>query len=308
MSKGFATDQHFSRQDSGNEGLWLEFKGEITPSCRHPCLVLLLTETRDLSEIKEDPLFSEQANQLLYNFLSRVTTKTASAVVGGYSPDSDGCASWQQLFKLRRNTSGVYFTRQVKNHFAHASKLSALAPPLHVFLGVKESLHKIREYSAVAKVTPSGKQLCLETVETTFAAMVMATLHPDYVFIKTKFVGERLPNVNRLEEVSFHYDNSIAPNGAAMETGAAIANDRQRQAELKREQLDKKVGCATCHRLGHDVKDCFITKREEFFKRRPQAQDTFMKKVLAYQKHGKLPASEKACAVTEERTLSSTLG
>eukprot|EP00854_Cymbomonas_tetramitiformis_P003744 gene3744-biopygen3681 len=114
------------------------------------------SEVRTSSEIKEDPLYLEQANQLLYDFLCRVTIKIANAVVRGVSETSDGCAAWQELVKLQRNTSVVYFTRQVKELFAQANQFATLAPPLHSFLGVKESLRRIREYPRIANVTYVG--------------------------------------------------------------------------------------------------------------------------------------------------------
>ncbi|KAK3239398.1 hypothetical protein CYMTET_50675 [Cymbomonas tetramitiformis] len=56
MLKGIPADPLFSGQVSQNEGLWLEFRAKITPSCRHPCLAILSTETCDIDEIQGRPL------------------------------------------------------------------------------------------------------------------------------------------------------------------------------------------------------------------------------------------------------------
>ncbi|KAK3278367.1 hypothetical protein CYMTET_13690 [Cymbomonas tetramitiformis] len=94
------------------------------------------------------PVFSQNrpwylASRPYLSFLMCI--KIANAIVRSHAPTADGCAAWQQLFKLRRSTRVVYFLRQVKNILADANKLSTLAPPLQAFLRAKETLHRIQE-------------------------------------------------------------------------------------------------------------------------------------------------------------------
>ncbi|KAK3235326.1 hypothetical protein CYMTET_54462, partial [Cymbomonas tetramitiformis] len=207
------------------------------------------------------------------------------------------------LVKLRRNTSLPYFITQLETLISQAGQSGTLAPPLQMFLDGKETLQRIREYASVAGVMPSGKSVCLETLECVFTARVLVHLHPDYLFIKTKFVDSSLPTLDYLsDQVSSHYDTILAPRAAATQhanaaidqSAGAIADDRRKQEELKRKQLAKKVPCPQCHRPGHVAKDCFMTnveKREEFCKRAsPAAKAAVLKKVAEYEKHGKLPA------------------
>ncbi|KAK3257576.1 hypothetical protein CYMTET_33345 [Cymbomonas tetramitiformis] len=220
--------------------------------------------------MKADPLYLEQANQLyFYDFLCRVTTGTVNCIVRGFDPTSDVYAAWHALVKLRRNTSVVYFITQVDQLSSPASQLAILAPPLQLFLDGKEILRRIREYTVVTNVMPSGKPLCLEPVETIYTAMALVKLHPDYKLLKTKFMTDALPTSNVLaDHVTSHYDTILAPrvvamhtaNAAESEAAGAIADNRRKQEELKWRRLAVKVPWSVCHRPGHPAKDCFMSK------------------------------------------------
>ncbi|KAK3286346.1 hypothetical protein CYMTET_6095 [Cymbomonas tetramitiformis] len=224
----------------------------------------------------------------------RGSQRTASA---------DGCAAWQQLAKLRRNTNYTYFNCQMKELLSHSAKFSALTPPLHIFLKVKETFTRVREHVSVAPSLVTGDRMCVHTLEAMVVSMILISLHSDYVYVKTKFLGDRLPRLHVLEdEVCAHYDNIIAPSSACREVGAGIADDRRQQNAIKKARLGGKVECSTCHRRDHDTKDCFITNkeaRETFLKRRPDAKEALMQKVQEYEKHGKLPGSDKAGAIAD---------
>eukprot|EP00854_Cymbomonas_tetramitiformis_P034086 gene34086-biopygen11466 len=207
------------------------------------------------------------------------------------------------LVKLRRNTSLPYFITQLETLISQAGQSGTLAPPLQMFLDGKGTLQRIREYASVASVMPSGKSICLETLECIFTARVLVHLHPDYLYIKTKFVDNSLPTLDCLtDQVSSHYDTIVAPHAAATQyanaaidqSAGAIADDRRKQEELKRRQLAKKVPCPQCHRLGHVTQQCFMTnveKRDEFCRKAtPEAKAAILKRVAEYEKHGKLPA------------------
>ncbi|KAK3241402.1 hypothetical protein CYMTET_48830 [Cymbomonas tetramitiformis] len=131
-TKGLPAGQYFSGEDDESEGVWLEWKAKIGRSMRHPSLALLLSEVTPANEIKGDPIYLESANQLFYDFLCRVTTKTANGVVRSFFSTSDGYPAWQGLVKLRRNTTVVYFTAQVHGLFAQAKQFATLTPPFLV--------------------------------------------------------------------------------------------------------------------------------------------------------------------------------
>ncbi|KAK3280740.1 hypothetical protein CYMTET_11436 [Cymbomonas tetramitiformis] len=172
------------------------------------------------------------------------------------------------------------------------------------FLNAQETLSKIRQYATIGHTTHTGEPLCVSTVESIYSALVLGCLHKSYAFIKAKYsgtgTGEKLPFPHELQDyVCSHYDTVISQEYSIVNTGAGIVDDRRRQQESKRTQLQKKVPCATCHRRGHGPKDCFITnevKREEFLKRNPGVKDKVMKRVLEYKQQGKLPAPEQAAA------------
>ncbi|KAK3248188.1 hypothetical protein CYMTET_42342 [Cymbomonas tetramitiformis] len=303
MTKGLSADSHFSGK-SDQEGTWDEFCSRIKPSLRHPSLALLLSASTPLQEVREDKHYLEEANELFYDFLRRVTTGTANAVVRSYEEHSDGHGAWRELAQLRHNTSAVYFITQVDRLLSLPNQLSRLAPPLSTFLESKETIRRIREYSANTRVTPSGKPLCMETVETIFSAMAIVRLHPDYMLVKSKFMSEAMPTVSVLSaQVASHYDTILAPRaGVAQtahalhtqsETAGAIADDRRKQEEGKRKLLAVKVPCPVCHRRGHSAKDCFIKnveKREAFLKKATAtAKAAVLKRVADYEKNGSLP-------------------
>ncbi|KAK3235910.1 hypothetical protein CYMTET_53921 [Cymbomonas tetramitiformis] len=261
MTKGLSADSYFSGKETDQEGIWDEWLAKIKPSLRHPSLALLLSESTPLHMVRGDDSYLEEANQLFYDFLCCVTTGTANAVVRSYEQHSDGHGAWLELSKLRRNTSVVYFITQVDKLLSLTNQLSRLAPPLPTFLESKETLRRVREYSANARVTPSGKPLCMETVETIFSAMAIVRLHPDYMLLKAKFMSETLPTASVLsDQVTSHYDTILAPRAAVAqtahaldtesETAGAIADDRRKQEEAKRQRLAVKVPCPVCHRPG----------------------------------------------------------
>ncbi|KAK3237702.1 hypothetical protein CYMTET_52239 [Cymbomonas tetramitiformis] len=304
MTKGLSADSYFSGKETDQEGIWDEWLAKVKPSLRHPSLALLLSESTPLHMVRGDDLYLEEANHLFYDFLCRVTTGTANAVVRSYEQHSDGHGAWLELSKLRRNTSVVYFITQVDKLLSLPNQLSRLAPPLPTFLESKETLRRVREYSANARVTPSGKPLCMETVETIFSAMAIVRVHPDYMLLKAKFMSETLPTASVLsDQVKSHYDTILAPRAAVAqtahaldtqsETAGAIADDRRKQEEAKRKLLAVKVPCPVCHRRGHPAKDCFIKnieKREAFFKKAsPTTKAAILKRVADYEKHGSLP-------------------
>ncbi|KAK3260638.1 hypothetical protein CYMTET_30413 [Cymbomonas tetramitiformis] len=304
MTKGLSADSYFSGKESDQEGIWDEFCARIKPSLRHPSLALLLSASTPLQEVREDKLYLEEANELFYDFLCRVTTGTANAIVRSYEQHSDGHGAWRELALLRHNTSAVYFITQVDRLLSLPNQLSRLAPPLSTFLESKETLRRIREYSANTRITPSGKPLCMETVETIFSAMAIVRRHPDYMLLKAKFMSETLPTASVLSgQVTSHYDTILAPRaGVAQtahalntqsETAGAIADDRRKQEEGKRKLLAVKVPCPVCHRRGHSAKDCFIKnveKREAFFKKASAtAKAAVLKRVADYKKNGSLP-------------------
>ncbi|KAK3262040.1 hypothetical protein CYMTET_29070 [Cymbomonas tetramitiformis] len=303
MLKGIPTDRYFAGLDSESETPWLEFKARVAPSCRHPSMEILLVETRAIAEIKADPLYSERANRLLYDFLATVTCQTAQGIVRAFESTADGCAAWKQLAKLRRNTNYAYFNRQVKELLSYSAQFSSVSPPLHLFLKVKETFTRLREYVSVAPPLDTGNRMCVDTLEAIVVSVILISLHSDYVYVKTKLQSDKLPRLHVLEdEVCAHYENIISPGVASGEVGAGIAEDRKRQNATKKARLSRKVECSTCHRRGHEAKDCFITNaeaRESFLKRRPDARDSIMKKVQEYEKHGKLPDTDKAAAVTD---------
>ncbi|KAK3264432.1 hypothetical protein CYMTET_26832 [Cymbomonas tetramitiformis] len=309
MTKGLSADSHFSGKETDQEGIWDEWLAKIRPSLRHPSLALLLSESTPLHMVRGDDSYLEEANQLFYDFLCRVTTSTANAIVRSYERYSDGHGAWLELSKLRRNTSVVYFINQVDKLLLLPNQLSSLAPPLPTFLESKETLRRLHEYSVNARVTPSGKPLCMETVETIYSAMAIVRLHPDYMLLKAKFMVESLPTASTLsDQVTSHYDTILAPRAAVTHTAhavhhagdnteseaaGAIADDGRKQEEVKRQQLAVKVPCPVCHRRGHPSKDCFIKnveKREAFFKKAsPTTKAAILKRVADYEKHGSLP-------------------
>eukprot|EP00854_Cymbomonas_tetramitiformis_P034034 gene34034-biopygen5441 len=309
MTKGLSADSHFSGKDTDQEGIWDEWLAKIRPSLRHPSLAPLLSELTPPHMLRGDDSYLEEANQLFYDFHCRDTTGTANAIVRSYEPYSNGHGAWLALSKLRRNTSVVYLINQVDKLFLLTNQLSSLAPPLSTFLESKETLRRIHEYSVNARVTPSGKLMCMETVETMYSAMAIVRLHPDYMLLKAKFMVESLPTVDVLsDQVTSHYDTILAPRAAVThtahavsqvddksesETAGAIAADRRKQEETKRQRLAAKVPCPVCQRCGHPSKDCFIKnveKREAFFKKAsPTTKEAILKRVADYEKHGSLP-------------------
>ncbi|KAK3275253.1 hypothetical protein CYMTET_16611 [Cymbomonas tetramitiformis] len=230
MLKGFPTDQLYSGQEAENDSKWLEFRGKIVPSLRHPALSLLLTDARELENIKKDEKFSLAANQLFHDFLSRVTTRTANAVVRSYSTEADGVSAWRQLIKMRRSTGSAYFVRQVKALLDDTKRFKTLGPPLQSFLNAREVLDRVEEYACTSKFLPGGEMFHVASLEAVFVAMVLNSLNPAYVHIRTMFSGDELPSFQKLNNaVCDHYDNVIATSAAAMETGAGIVEDRREQ-------------------------------------------------------------------------------
>ncbi|KAK3240540.1 hypothetical protein CYMTET_49621 [Cymbomonas tetramitiformis] len=230
MLKGFPTDQLYSGQEAENDSKWLEFRGKIVPSPRHPALSLLLTDARELENIKKDEKFLLAANQLFHDFLSRVTTRTANAVVRSYSTEADGVSAWRKLIKMRRSTGSAYFVRQVKALLDDTKRFMTLAPPLQGFLKAREVLDRVEEYACTSKFLPGGEVFHVASLEAVFVAMVLNSLNPAYVHIRTMFSGDELPSFQKLNDaVCDHYDNVIATSAAAMETGAGIVEDRREQ-------------------------------------------------------------------------------
>ncbi|KAK3270667.1 hypothetical protein CYMTET_20947 [Cymbomonas tetramitiformis] len=301
MLKGFKSDQLYSGQDAENDSKWLEFRGKIVPCLRHRALALFLSDARDLEDIKKDEKFSVAANQLFHDFLSSVNTKTANAVVRTYSTEADGVSAWRQLIKMRRSTGSAYFVRQVKALLDDTKRFATLAPPLQGFLNAREVLDRVEEYACTSKFLPGGEKFHVASLEAVFVAMVLNSLNPAYVFVRTMYSGDELPSFQKLNDaVCDHYGNVIATSAAATETGAGIVEDRRKQEEQKRAALLKKVPCPVCHMTGHSSKECFVThedKREEHLKKNPKRRDAIMKRVQDCQKHGKL--HNRAAAVTE---------
>ncbi|KAK3278119.1 hypothetical protein CYMTET_13926 [Cymbomonas tetramitiformis] len=290
MTKGLSADSHFSGKDTDQEGIWDEWLAKIRPSLRHPSLALLLSESTPLHVLRGDESYLEEANQLFYDFLCRVTTRTANAVVRSFEPYSDGHGAWLALSKLRRNTSVVYFINQVDKLLLLPNRLSNLSPPLSAFLEAKETLRRIHEYSVNTRVTPSGKPLCMETVEAMYTAMAIVRLHPDYMLLKAKFMVEALPTADVLaDQVTAHYDTILAPRDAVTHTAHAVNHT----GDNSESEAAGKVPCSICHRRGHPSTDCFIKnveKREAFFeKASPSTKAAILKKVADYERHGKLP-------------------
>ncbi|KAK3245636.1 hypothetical protein CYMTET_24243 [Cymbomonas tetramitiformis] len=230
MLKGFKSDQLYSGQDAENDSKWLEFRGKIVPCLRHRALALLLSDARDLEDIKKDEQFSVAANQLFHDFLSAVTSKTANAVVQTYSAEADGVLAWRQLNKMRRSTGSAYFVGQVKTLLDDTKRFATLAPPLPGFLNARQVLDRVEEYACTSKFLPNGEKFHVASLEAVFVAMVLNSLNPAYVHIRTMFSGDELPSFQKLNDaVCDHYDNVIATSAAAMETGAGIVEDRREQ-------------------------------------------------------------------------------
>ncbi|KAK3273790.1 hypothetical protein CYMTET_17989 [Cymbomonas tetramitiformis] len=301
MLKSFKSDQLYSGQDAENDAKWLEFRGKIVPCLRHRALALLLSDARDLEDIKEDEHFSEAANQLFHDFLSAVTSKTANAVVQTYSEEANGILAWRQLVKMRRSTGSAYFVRQVQALLDDTKKFASLANPLPFFLGARRLLDRVKEYACTSEFLPTGEKFHVASLEAVFVAMVLKFLNPAYVVVRSMYAKNKIPSFQELSDaVCDHYDNVIATSAAAAETGAGIVEDRRKQEEQKRTALLKKVPCPVCHMTGHSSKECFVTnegKREEYLKKNPKRRDAIMKRVQDYQKHGKLP--NRAAAATE---------
>ncbi|KAK3262046.1 hypothetical protein CYMTET_29076 [Cymbomonas tetramitiformis] len=237
MLKGIPVDRYFAGLDPESETLWLEFKARVAPSCRHPSMENLLVETREIHDIK--------------------------GIVRAYGSSADGCAAWKQLAKLRRNTNYAYLNRRVKELLSYSAQFSSLTPPLHLFLKVKETFTRVREYVCVAPPLDTGHKMCVDTLEAIVVSVVLFSLHSDYVYVKSKFQSDRLPRLRVLEdEVCAHYDNIIAPGVASGDVGAGIAEDRKKQNATKKARLCRK-------------------------------------KVQEYEKHGKLPDTDKAGAVAD---------
>ncbi|KAK3284160.1 hypothetical protein CYMTET_8183 [Cymbomonas tetramitiformis] len=290
--------------EAENDSKWLEFRGKIVPSLRHPSLVLLLTDARELEDIKKDEKFSLAANQLFHDFLSRVTTRTVNAVVRSYSTEADGVSAWRQLIKMRRSTGSAYFVRQVKALLDDTKRFMTLAPPPQGFLNAREVLDRVEEYACTSKFLPGGEMFHVASLEAIFVPMVLNSLNPAYVYIRTMFSGDELPSFKKLNDaVCDHYDNVIATSAAAVETGAGIVEDRRKQGEQKRAALLKRVPCPVCHMPGHSSSDCYVThedKREAYLKKNPKRREAIMKRVQDYQKHGKLPNCAAAVAEAEQ--------
>ncbi|KAK3257473.1 hypothetical protein CYMTET_33441 [Cymbomonas tetramitiformis] len=242
MLKGFKSDQLYSGQDAENDSKWLEFRGKIVPCLRHRALALLLSDAHDLEDIKKDEKFSVAANQLFHDFLSSVTTKTANAVVRTYSTDADGVSAWRQLIKMRRSTGSAYFVRQVKALLDDTKWFATLAPPLQGFLNAREILDRVEEYACTSKFLPGGEKFHVASLEAVFVAMVLNSLNPAYVFVRTLYSGDELPSFQKLNDaVCDHYDTVIATSAAVTETGAGIVEDRRKQEEQKRAAMLKKL-------------------------------------------------------------------
>ncbi|KAK3237922.1 hypothetical protein CYMTET_52034 [Cymbomonas tetramitiformis] len=188
------------------------------------------------------------------------------------------------------DTSVVYFINQVDKLFLLPNRLLNLSPPLSVFLEAKETLRRIHEYSMNTCVTPSGKPLCMVTVEAMYTAMAIVRLHPDYMLLKAKFMVEALPTAHVLaDQVTSHYDTILTPRDAVTHTAHAV-NHTDDNSESG---AAGKVPCSICHRRGHPSTDCYIKnveKREAFFeKASPSTKAAILKKVADYERHGKLP-------------------
>ena len=83
-----------------------------------------------------------------------------------------------------------------------------MTPPLHLFLKVKETFTRVREYVSVAPPLDTGHKMCVDTLEAIVVSMILISLHSNYVYVKTKFQSDRLPRLHVLEdEVCAHYDN-----------------------------------------------------------------------------------------------------
>ncbi|KAK3276923.1 hypothetical protein CYMTET_15029 [Cymbomonas tetramitiformis] len=304
MLKGFPTDQPYSGQEAENDSQWLEFRGKIVPCLRHPALSLLLTDTRELEDIKKDEKFSVAANQWFHDFLSRVTTRTANAVVRSYSAEADGVTAWRQLIKMRRSTGSAYFVRQVKALLDDTKRFMTLAPPLQGFLNAREVLDRVEEYACTSKFLPGGETFHVGSLEAVFVAMVLNSLNPAYLYIRTMFSGDELPSFKKLSDaICAHYDNVIAILAAAMETGAGNMEDSRRQEEQKHAALGKRVACPVCHVPGHSSSECYVThedKREAYLKKNPKRRAAIMKRVQDYQKYGKLPNRAAVVAEAEQ--------
>eukprot|EP00854_Cymbomonas_tetramitiformis_P001956 gene1956-2639_t len=204
---------------------------------------------------------------------------------------------------MRRSTGSTYFVRQVKALLDDFKRFTTLAPPLPGFLSAKEVLDRVEEYACSSKFLAGGEAFHVRSLEGVFVAMVLNSLNPADVHIQTIFSVEELPLFKRLSDaVCTHYDNVIAPSSVATDTGAGIMEDRRKQDEQKRAALGKRVPCPVCHMLGHTSKECFVineAKRESFLKKNPGRREAIMRHVQDYQKHGKLPVSERAAALTD---------
>ncbi|KAK3256629.1 hypothetical protein CYMTET_34246 [Cymbomonas tetramitiformis] len=301
MLKSFKSDQLYSGQDAENDSKWLEFRGKIVPCLRHRALALLLSDARDLEDVKKDEHFSVAANQLFHDFLSAVTSKTANAVVQTYSEEANGILAWRQLVKMRRSTGPAYFVRQVQALLDDTKKFASLANPLPFFLSARQLLDRVKEYACTSEFLPTGEKFHVARLEAVFVAMVLKSLNPAYVLVRSMYSKNKIPSFQELSDaVCDHFDNVIATSAAATETGAGIVEDRRKQEEQKPTVMLKKVPCPICHMTGHSSKECFVTnegKREEYLKKNPKRRDAIMKRVQDYQKHGKLP--NRAAAVTE---------
>eukprot|EP00854_Cymbomonas_tetramitiformis_P017987 gene17987-biopygen18566 len=280
MSNGLSVDSYFSGKNSEHEGVWDVWFAKIRPSLRHPSLALLLSESTPIHVLRENESYLEEANKLFYDFLCRVPTGTANTIVRSFESNSDGQGDWLALSKLRRNNRVVYFINQVDKLFLQTNQLATLAPPLPAFLEGKETLRRIHDYSVNTRVTPSGKPLCMETVETMYTAMAVVRLHPDYMLLKAKFMVETLPTSNMLaDQVTSHYDTILAPRAAVTHTANAVDNtdDNPESEAADVATLLKTVSSS-------------VEKREAFFKKAsPSTKTAILKRVADYEKHGKLP-------------------
>ncbi|KAK3249354.1 hypothetical protein CYMTET_41212 [Cymbomonas tetramitiformis] len=126
------------------------------------------------------------------------------------------------------------------------------------------------------------------------AAQQFATLTPPlHSFLDGKETLQRIREYSTIADVmpSAATQTALA---AEAEAAGAIADDRRKQEELKRQRLAVKVPCSVCHRPGHPAKDCFMTnneKREQFLKKAsPSVKAAILKRVVNYEKNGKLLA------------------
>ncbi|KAK3254335.1 hypothetical protein CYMTET_36449 [Cymbomonas tetramitiformis] len=106
---------------------------------------------------------------------------------------------------MQRQLSGVepgsgYLSKQIKCMMAQAAQLGVLSNSLSTSLEVRESIRWVPEF---AVTTTTGVIPPIDTVgvEVIFKAMALLSLHPKFLYIKTKF-SQKLPAFSDLEEAN----------------------------------------------------------------------------------------------------------